>query len=82
MFRRALVGPKEGGKNFISFVHVNLCLSLAVGLLVFMAGIENGTSSKVNSITYSCTWCITLVNAFRTFKLHRYIAVFKLYYII
>ena len=29
------------------FVHLNLCIALAMGLVVFIAGIENATTNKV-----------------------------------
>ena len=37
------------------FVHLNLALSLLLGYVVFMLGIELGTSSKVSKIV--CTQC-------------------------
>ena len=31
------------------FIHLNLCIALALGLVVFIAGIENATSNEVGS---------------------------------
>ena len=41
-------------KNHL-YVHLNLCIALALGLLVFIAGIENATSNEVRfNILYKC----------------------------
>ena len=32
------------------FVHLNLCIALALGLVVFIAGIENATNNEVFDI--------------------------------
>ena len=32
------------------FVHLNLCIALAMGLVVFIAGIENATTNKVGAV--------------------------------
>ena len=39
------------------FIHLNLCIALALGLVVFIAGIENATSNEVimcELYSYSC----------------------------
>ena len=41
---------KDDNKNIL-FVHLNLCIALALGLAVFVAGIENATS---NEVTFNC----------------------------
>ena len=33
------------------FIHLNLCIALALGLVVFISGIENATSNEVCVIT-------------------------------
>ena len=33
-------------KNHL-FIHLNLCIALALGLVAFIAGIENATSNEV-----------------------------------
>ena len=37
--RRDLV-DKDSNKNYINYVHLNLCIALAIRLLIFMAGIR------------------------------------------
>ena len=38
----------NGNKNHL-FIHLNLCIALALGLVVFIAGIENATSNEVSN---------------------------------
>ena len=40
----------DRGKNYVNFVHLNLCIALASGLLVFMAGIQGGAGSTVSCV--------------------------------
>ena len=35
------------GKTKLLFVHLNLCTALALGLVVFIAGIETATNNEV-----------------------------------
>ena len=32
------------------FIHLNLCIALALGLIAFIAGIENATDDRVSSL--------------------------------
>ena len=50
--RRDLV-DKDSNKNYINFVHLNLCIALAIGLLIFMAGIQGGSGSTVSFVCFS-----------------------------
>ena len=36
----------KDNKNHL-FIHLNLCIALTLGLVVFIAGIENATSNEV-----------------------------------
>jgi len=36
-------------KNNVVFIHLNLCIALALALLVFVAGIETAKDSKVHN---------------------------------
>lgn len=47
--RRDLV-QIDRGKNYVNFVHLNLCIALASGLLIFMAGIQGGAGSTVSCV--------------------------------
>ena len=47
--RRDLV-DKDRNQNYVNFVHLNLCIALAIGLLIFMAGIQGGAGSTVSFI--------------------------------
>jgi len=38
---------RSRGKRNLLLIHLNLCISLALGLLVFLAGIETATNSEV-----------------------------------
>ena len=38
---------KELFKKLNTFVHLNLCIALSCGLLIFMAGIEGGKQTEV-----------------------------------
>ena len=49
--RRDLV-DKDSSKNYINFVHLNLCIALAIGLLIFMAGIQGGSGSTVSFVCF------------------------------
>ena len=49
--RRDLV-DKDSNKNYINFVHLNLCIALAIGLLIFMAGIQGGSGSTVSFVCF------------------------------
>jgi len=40
------VRTKDDTHNHV-FIHLNLCIALALGLVVFIAGIENATNNKV-----------------------------------
>ena len=40
----------DRNKNYVNFVHLNLCIALASGLLIFMAGIQGGTGSAVSFV--------------------------------
>ena len=50
--RRDLV-DKDSSKNYINFVHLNLCIALAIGLLIFMAGIQGGSGSMVSFVWFT-----------------------------
>ena len=41
---------KDRNQNYVNFVHLNLCIALAIGLLIFMAGIQGGAGSTVSFI--------------------------------
>ena len=57
---------KEIITKVINYVHLNLCISLICGLIVFLAGIQAGTSSRVRTLYVvcggqtltSCTVCV------------------------
>ena len=48
-----IIRAKDKTNNL--FIHLNLCIALALGLVVFIAGIENATSNEVcaNIIEYN-----------------------------
>ena len=37
------------------FIHLNLCIALALGLIVFIGGIENAVGNQVASYSYNIT---------------------------
>jgi len=41
---------RSRGKRNLLLIHLNLCISLALGLLVFLAGIETATNNEVQNI--------------------------------
>ena len=57
--RRDLV-DKDSNKSYINYVHLNLCIALAIRLLIFMAGIQGGSGSTVSFVCFSlvCHKCM------------------------
>ena len=63
--RRDLV-DKDRNQNYVNFVHLNLCIALAIGLLIFMAGIQGGAGSTVSfnwSVCMAIIQCSELYHA-------------------
>ena len=46
------VGFRKKKKVNILFIHLNLCIALAVGLIVFVAGIETATNYRVSAMQW------------------------------
>ena len=75
--RRDLV-DKDSNKNYINFVHLNLCIALAIGLLIFMAGIQGGSGSTVSFVCFltgmpqmdAVKWLIPSVPIYMHFHIH------------
>ena len=40
---------RSRGKRNLFLIHLNLCISLALGLLVFLVGIETATNNEVQN---------------------------------
>ena len=53
---------KELVQKLHNFVHLNLCIALALGLLVFLTGVQTATANVVSCkvITHQQQWCITV----------------------
>ena len=49
------------------FIHLNLCTALALGLVVFIAGIESATSNEVRMCDNICNKYYLCVIAHRVF---------------
>ena len=45
---------KEIITKVVNYVHLNLCIALICGLIVFLAGIQAGTSSRVCTLYAAC----------------------------
>ena len=56
------IRKKEKTNNL--FIHLNLCIALALGLVVFIAGIENATENEVCPTT-TALCCITNSDVYR-----------------
>ncbi len=55
---------KELIQKLHNFVHLNLCIALALGLLLFLTGIQTATANVVranNVATYVCGMQYTIV---------------------
>ena len=53
-----LFSNRKKQTNNVVFIHLNLCIALALALLVFVAGIETAKDSKVRKSTV----CQTIIN--------------------
>ena len=69
------VRAKENGNHL--FIHLNLCIALALGLVVFIAGIENATSNEVAMFHYyyavyyaHCLDCLQVCSSTLTVFIH------------
>ena len=64
---------RNKGKENHVFIHLNLCIALTLGLVVFIAGIENATDDRVSS----------LANQMSTYihYLHQNVVIFMLLYL-
>ena len=61
------------------FVHLNLAISLLLGYVVFIFGIELGTSSKVCMYLYS--WDVCLSVCVYNFDINAIMRLFKLFHV-
>ena len=44
------------------FIHLNLSIALALGLVVFLAGIENATKYRVSTYTDKFVWLFIIMH--------------------